>query len=263
MASVYETASVSGQPHESGVTGTSDASVAPDRGLNIGDRVILKGKLKEFETPTNPGGFNAKTYYESIGVEFGFSAKSVEVIEAGTSEITALSENLKMRMTESFKKVADERDAGLCISVVLGDKQDLLEDIDELYRNSGISHLIAISGMHISLIGMAVYSLLRKGGIKFLPCAIISVAIILFYGMMTGNAVSTVRAVVMFSVSTGAGVAGRTYDILSSTSLSLLYILIINAIFQTIKYTVNTTVIYNTKHNDNCNNNSYYTTDNT
>ena len=48
-------------------------------------------------------------------------------------------------------------------SMVLGDKYELEADVKDMYQKSGVSHLLAISGLHISIAGMSVYNMLRKG----------------------------------------------------------------------------------------------------
>ena len=86
-------------------------------------------------------------------------------------------------------------------------------EVKELYQKSGISHLLAISGLHLALIGNAFYGLLRKGGCSFLSAGVISVTVLGTYACMTGMSVSTQRALLMFALRLGAEAAGRVYDL--------------------------------------------------
>lgn len=108
--------------------------------------------------------------------------------------------------------------------MLLADKSTLGEEDRLLYQKNGISHLLAISGLHISLIGIALYRLLRKLGATFLEAGILSGAALLFYGLMTGFGVSTFRAVSMFLVMVVADIAGRAYDMASAMALAALLI---------------------------------------
>lgn len=106
---------------------------------------------------------------------------------------------------------------------MLGNKNDINDDIKSLYQMNGISHILAISGLHISLIGLFVYSLIRKK-LKFIPAAFFSISIILLFSMMTGFGVATVRATIMFIMKILGEVLGRKNDRLNSISLALLLI---------------------------------------
>ena len=80
------------------------------------------------------------------------------------------------------------------------------------YQMAGIIHILAISGLHISLLGMGLYNMLKKAGFGIWPAGLLALIIMLQYGMMTGGGVSTMRAVCMFLLSVGAKIAGRIYD---------------------------------------------------
>jgi len=192
---------------------------------DIGDTVRATGKLKEFPSLRNTGGFDSKLYYKTINMEFKCTGMIVEIIQKNENEILPILNNFKNKLKLSYGTIADEKDAGLYDSIVLGDNEGMLETISDLYKDNGIAHLLAISGMQISMIGMLLYKLLRKVGIQFVPCAIVSLAIVICYGIITGNGVSTIRAIIMFVAVVGAGVCGRTYDMLSATSLAAVVIL--------------------------------------
>lgn len=120
---------------------------------------------------------------------------------------------------------------------MLGNKNDINDDIKSLYQMNGISHILAISGLHISLIGLFVYSLIRKK-LKFIPAAFFSISIILLFSMMTGFGVATVRATIMFIMNIAGEVLGRKNDRINAIALAFLLIVcsnpmvIINSGFQ-------------------------------
>lgn len=59
-----------------------------------------------------------------------------------------------------------------------------------LYRKNGIAHLLAISGLHVGILGMGLYSLLRKRGVDFIKSGLISGVLLIAYGALTGGSVS-------------------------------------------------------------------------
>ena len=63
-------------------------------------------------------------------------------------------------------------------------------DIKDLYTDSGIAHILAISGLHVSMIGMGFYRFLRNRRLSFLNAGIFAGIIVICYGIMSGGAVS-------------------------------------------------------------------------
>ena len=69
---------------------------------------------------------------------------------------------LKHRAADILERICEKEDLGIFQSVVLGDKSSLEEDTRKLYQRNGISHLLAVSGLHISMISLAVYGFFRN-----------------------------------------------------------------------------------------------------
>lgn len=87
--------------------------------------------------------------------------------------------------------------------------------------------MLAISGLHVSLLGLGLYRLLRRGTGHFLLAGIPTIVLLLAYGYLTGTSVSTVRAVVMCVLFILAEILGRTYDMLTGLALSGLLITVL------------------------------------
>lgn len=80
-----------------------------------------------------------------------------------------------------------------------------------MYQKNGLGHLLAISGLHMSLIGMSVYRLLRRIGNSFLFSGIAGGGILFFYLVMTGPQVSSLRALLMFLSAWGQKLPGEMW----------------------------------------------------
>ena len=76
--------------------------------------------------------------------------------------------------------------------------------------------IMSISSLHITIIGMSIYRLLRRTGLPVAPCALAGSVILILYGFMTGFSVSACRAIGMYLIKMAAEVAGRTYDMLTA-----------------------------------------------
>ena len=142
-------------------------------------------------------------------------------------------------LKESLRRLsADDEEEGIFTALLLGDKRSLPQDTYSLFQNGGIAHIIAISGLHLSLIAGAVCRLLQKLGLSKKTAALAADLLLFLYVLMIGGAVSAWRALIMVSVQTGALFAKRTYDAPSALGLSGLLILLkdplylFNAAFQ-------------------------------
>lgn len=192
-----------------------------------GDVIECQGCVKMYEKSGNPGNFNTWEYYETMNIEGYVNADDVQIVEKNDFFWNRWIFELKDRMKETYNRIAVGEDAGLYVSLVLGDKSMLDVNIKELYQANGMAHILAISGLHISIIGIGLYKLLRKCLVPFPVCFLINLVLIISYGIMTGNSVSAVRAITMFVMSILADVIGRTYDIASALSFSASVLLLI------------------------------------
>ncbi len=195
-------------------------------GYKIGNLLFVSGDIKKFQKASNPGQFNEYQYNKMLNIDYKMNADSVEIINVDYSVFHQFLYNLKKKFTEVYRKILPAKNAGILSAMMLGEMTLLDPEMKELYQQSGISHILAISGLHISLLGLTLYRLLRRIRIPLFPAAGISVFIIFSYGILTNFSVSTNRAVVMMIILMAAGLIGRTYDLLSATAFSALVILI-------------------------------------
>lgn len=194
----------------------------------IGDIVKVTGKAKTFAQARNVGEFDGAVYYRSIGVNFKITANEVKRVSSSEHKLQQWLQSIRERIGKVYNEIAPEKEAGIYQSIVLGDKSGLDQEIRDLYQTSGIAHLLAISGLHISLVGMILYHLLRRIGLHFAPAASFGGLIVICYGIMTGLGSSSIRAIIMFLLVITAEVLGRTYDILSALSLAAVVLIFQN-----------------------------------
>lgn len=190
-----------------------------------GSLLNISGVCQEIKEPGNPGQFDLKKYYETKEIQMVLNKG--KVLSAGRTywHIRQFLWDVRERFKRTFLQIANEENASVLDAMLLGDKKELDPEVKKLYQDNGIAHILAISGLHISMLGMALHKLLRKLGISWYLSAAAAGAIMSAYGLMTGFGVSTTRAVIMFLVYLLAGILGRTYDILSALALSAVLIL--------------------------------------
>ena len=192
----------------------------------IGSLVILKGTLKNFQQPTNPGQFNAPFYYQILRISFRLNQAEIQVKSDRFYKIAEGLYQLRRKAGSKVDALLPEQEASVMKTMLLGEKGILDEEIKGLYQRNGIAHILAISGLHISMIGMGLYQLLRRAGLKIKLSAILASMIIVLYGMMTGFAVSAIRAIAMFLLQMLAQILGRTYDRITALAVVAVLVLV-------------------------------------
>lgn len=186
----------------------------------MGSTVRVEGKLKCFEKPSNPGQFDAASYYHTLNISFQLNQTEIQEKSQNYNYIQEKLYRMKMYFSGILDSFLSEQDASVLKTMLLGEKRAADEEIKELYRRNGIAHVLAISGLHISLLGMTLFRILKKTGLPSWIAAGIPVLIMVLYGVMTGFSVSALRAVLMFIIHMAAQCFGRTYDMITAAFLS-------------------------------------------
>lgn len=190
----------------------------------IGNRIRVYGKFYLYEEAGNPGQFDAAAYYHGKGLFASVRAMRLEVL---SEEISVLGHGmflLKQRMREVLCELYTEEKAGVLAAMLFGDKDLLDPVVKELYRQNGISHILAISGLHISMICMGMFRVLRRIGVALWPASACTVCFLGFYVIFTGAGTSSLRAGIMCLVLLVAKLFRRSYDLLSSLSFAAILV---------------------------------------
>ena len=188
--------------------------------LKIGYQVIIKGKVRRFEAASNDGQFDVRKYYAGMGISYSMTNCAYEVMTKKPWPVRQGLFVIRKKLAHSLDTLLSEEDSGVLKAMLLGDKSGMTEEIKGLYQRTGIAHIVAVSGLHISLWGMAICRLLKKLRIPLALANFISFLFVVLYGMMTGSQASAIRSVIMFSLYLLAPVVNRTYDMLTAMMLS-------------------------------------------
>ena len=204
------------------VTAFTKESVIP------GHWARIDGTIGPVDGPTNPGEFDGRTYAKANGIRYQFEGESVtsyRLVDGSLSEILSswLREKaygLRERLRAVYQEIMPAEDAAFLNAMVLGDKAGLTDQQRQLYEENGVMHLLAVSGLHMSIVGGNVYRFLRKRRHGYLVSCLTGGLILLFYAVMTGFGTSAVRAYLMFLVFLLSQYLGAEYDLASSMSLA-------------------------------------------
>lgn len=213
----------------SGRQGTSSQDGLP----SIGSRVRISGNFSLYTEATNIGQFDARNYYAARKI-YGQVKKAAIVYTEPPNIIGRGKEclwQLRRHLAETFLEVYGEENGALLAAMLLGERTFLSEETQSLYKAAGALHVIAVSGLHISLLGLGLYRLLRRIFDAQAPAAVISVLCMAAYVFLVGNPPSAVRAFIMFAMGLLAGYWKRTLDTPTALSLSAAIILMGNPFY--------------------------------
>lgn len=191
----------------------------------IGSVVSVEGKVRLFEAATNPGEFDAGEYYQILGI--AFQMQEAEIYQK-SEEFDWHKEGLyqcREKLWKILKDCLPEKEAGILGAMLLGRKESLDSGVKDLYQRYGISHILAISGLHITLLGMGFYKGLRRVSVPIPAAAVLGILFMYEYGQMTGFGTSTARAVMMFTLHLTGRLLGRTYDLITAAALACVLLL--------------------------------------
>lgn len=196
--------------------------------LREGMHVRLEGMLVLPELPRNPGQFNRRSYESGKKIDFYLENPTVLEVKEQRSGVREVVEIWKTEMMNRCEKIYQDEEAGILEAMLFGEKSELSGDIKELYQAAGISHVLVISGLHISLLALAVAGILRRLGFPMPVWVILSVGVLAGYGILIGQPTTAVRALLMFFVLQGARLLGRSYDLLSALAFAGILMLLDN-----------------------------------
>lgn len=194
----------------------------------VGQKLRLYGNLLSPRPPSVPGGFNQLQFLRTRNIQYTIFPNNVYF---GTtySTFNSILHNFRSRLISVFENNLPPNQAAIMKSMVLGDMSSMDADVLDAFRAAGLYHILVVSGLHISILMLAINKLLDK----FFPIkisALITLGIIILYAVMVGG-VSIARACTMAGVMVFAKVLDKERDFITSISFAALCLLILQPLF--------------------------------
>lgn len=188
--------------------------------IQIGKTIYGTALVNDFMQARNEGAFDEEKYYKSIGISIRLKSMSIKTVTGDTKIYEESLYRLKKNLLHFYLWAMPKKEAGVLSVMLLGDKTYLDSNVKNVYQKTGIAHVLSISGLHISILGIGIFGLLRKGGRSYWFSGMISVLLVYSFGMMSGFHVAARRAVFMFLLSMAGKVIKRTYDAITAMALA-------------------------------------------
>ena len=196
--------------------------------LEYGDKIYLFGKFQEPNIRRNYGGFDYKNYLKTKKIYGTIDAESIEILKRNCNNyIFTLSNDIFLTIKNNLEKIYEKENAQLILGVMLGYTEEIEDKIKEDFKISNISHVLAVSGMHIMyLITGISYVLDKKCGKR--KTKIVICIILIIYMFITNFSPSIVRAGIMGIITLLSSIFHRKKDVSVAIAISLLIILVYN-----------------------------------
>ena len=196
--------------------------------LSLGDSFVAEIHGEEFEDSS--GGFNEKNYKHSDGIFIKYLSKDETLIEKIKSQVTNISVYFKLinhEVRSIFADGLDEQTKDMCSAIFLGNKSDLPDTVRRDFTRAGASHILALSGLHMSILMGVLFFILKKLRFNRMLIAVILSVCAIFYLFLTGFQISAARSVIMLLCVYAGWLLSSSHDPLTSLMISATALMLI------------------------------------
>jgi len=212
-------------------TQDDNAPVIPH--MAYGARIRLLAKLRLPRNFRNPGAFDYEGYLEGLGISALASAKSsnIEVLPgASGSRLGFWRSSVRNSILRHIHQSGlwSKEDAAIFAAMIIGDDSLLLRDVREEFQQTGVYHLLVISGMNVALLAFAIFWLARRLRLPEWLASLLTITLSVFYAYIAGMGVPIMRAMLMLSLFLGARLLYRDRSGLNATGFAALVVLVLS-----------------------------------
>jgi len=193
-----------------------------EQNLKLGDTVSIKGILEKPSNNTVPNSFNYKEYLYNNNIFWIINIDNINKLKNSNNIFI----NIKQKILDRINSI--ENTSEYLNAFVLGNNKNIDNNIKESYQANGISHLFAVSGMHVSLLTAIIIFLLKKMNLNQYICYFITILFLLFYMFLTNYTPSIMRAALLFILLAINRLCKFNIKTLNILLLTLVILLLIN-----------------------------------
>ncbi|MDD6095631.1 MAG: ComEC/Rec2 family competence protein, partial [Clostridia bacterium] len=196
-----------------------------EHGFDLGDKVRAKAKITAL-TDVNGAPTEEGRYGYSDGIVISAEATETEYTGSTGFDLSRAAKNIRSYVSEKLMSVLGDRSGGFCAALITGDRSHLPADIHRDFKALGISHILALSGMHLSVICTLIYALTKHLSIHIRRLSV--ACVVVFYMLLTGFSPSVTRAGIMLLTALFANMLRRGGDMVTSIGIAAFLICIID-----------------------------------
>ena len=203
--------------------------------FTYGDELLIKGEPKLLTEPLNPEEFNYKRYLSFLTIYHQQFINCADLMVLSSNNGNPLiASSLKLR--NHFSSILEQhihgvQELAIAKALLLGNKEELDNDIKNTYAASGAMHVLAVSGLHVGIIYFMVLFILRIVPVAYRKewlIALIAIPLLWAYAFITGMSPSVLRAVTLFTILAIGKSIGRQSSMLNMLAVSAFILLLFN-----------------------------------
>ena len=197
--------------------------------FKYGDLIKIQGEYSSPQTARNYKGFDYSKYLKTLKIYGIIKIEEANLLKENDLNFVLISiNNLKQKMIDHANKNMPQKTANLLLGLLIGQKDNIQEDIIKSFRTANLSHILAVSGAHTSYIILGLTYIITKSKAPRRIGYIITIIILLVFIIITGASYSVIRACIMSIITISAKLFYKKENFFISICVSLFIILIQN-----------------------------------
>lgn len=193
--------------------------------IKYGDSLYIEGEFKQPEEARNYKGYNYKQYLKTKKIIGTVELEKAKILKSSNGSFI---HNIQKYIRDTINGTLTDEEGNLLLAILLGDKDKLSEDIQESFKTSNLSHMLAVSGAHVSYIILGLTYVLQNSIIGKKNGKIVCIIFLLFFMAITNFTPSVTRACIMAILTLFSGIVYRKSDVYTNISVAALITLIFN-----------------------------------
>lgn len=196
----------------------------------FGDIVEISAIYELPKTARNYKGFDYKNYLKTKKIHGSIECKEYNVLQSNKeSKINTAIHAVQNNLKGNIQKILEKEQGALCVGILIGDRENISSETEDNFKNSNLTHMLAVSGSHITYIIVAITTLIGKTNKRY--ANIFTIFILIFFMALTGFTASVMRASIMGILTLLASILYRKSDTVNNLGISTLVLLIYNPYF--------------------------------
>lgn len=193
--------------------------------MKYGDSLYIEGEFKQPEEARNYKGYNYKQYLKTKKIIGTVELEKVKILKSSNGSFI---HNIQKYIRDTINGTLTDEEGNLLLAILLGDKDKLSEDIQESFKTSNLSHMLAVSGAHVSYIILELTYVLQNSIIGKKNGKIVCIIFLLAFMAITNFTPSVTRACIMAILTLFSSIIYRKSDVYTNISVAALITLIFN-----------------------------------
>lgn len=193
--------------------------------IKYGDSLYIEGEFKQPEEARNYKGYNYKQYLKTKKIIGTVELEKAKILKSSNGSFI---HNIQKYIRDTINGTLTDEEGNLLLAILLGDKDKLSEDIQESFKTSNLSHMLAVSGAHVSYIILGLTYVLQNSIIGKKNGKIVCIIFLLVFMAITNFTPSVTRACIMAILTLFSSIIYRKSDVYTNISVAALITLIFN-----------------------------------